>query len=227
MKLIMPNDKQKTIAGVFKTLLLILGGLLICLASYQMFKIIYPYRTGETNIDFLLFKQHIIHLPAYRLSFYAHIFPSLMILAGGLTQFSNFLLKKLPFVHIWVGRAYVALVLVISAPAALFMSFYAEGGVIAKIGFVALSLLWWVTTFMGYWKIRNRKIEVHKMWMIRSYALTLSAVSLRVLQYFNSAYLFIEPLSFYTFLSWFSWIGNLVVAEMIIVFQNKSRFQIN
>ena len=221
------DEKLNPITRLFKTLLPIVGSLLLCFGIHLMFKIIYPYRTGELNINFLLFKQHIIHLSTYRLSFYAHIFPSLLILAAGLTQFSKFLLRKLPILHVWIGRIYVIFVLIISAPAALFMSFFAEGGTIAKIGFITLSIIWWLATFMGYWKIRNRNINSHKTWMIRSYALTLSAVSLRVFQYLNSAYLFYEPISFYTFLSWFSWVGNLMIVELIISTQKKSRFQIN
>lgn len=192
------------------------GIVLLLLFSYLMFGIIFPYTSGRLDIDFLLTKQHIIHLLHYRWAFYFHIFSSLLILLSGLTQFSSYVLRQWPQVHRWVGKAYVVLILFISGPAALIMSFYGNGGWPARISFVLLSLLWWGFTFHAWRLALQRQFQAHAHFMIRSFALTLSAISLRLYQLLINSYFDVDPEVLYIFLSWFSWLGNLAVAEWVI-----------
>lgn len=218
------NQLQKS----FKVIFPIIGSVALLFFSYLMLNIILPYRTGETDIDFLLTKQRIIHFFHYRLAFYLHIFPSLLVLIAGLTQFSSQILKHKIGIHRLVGKVYVFIVLLISGPAALVMSVYANGGLVSKTGFVLLSLLWWVFTFQGYQTARKGNIDAHRKFMIRSYALTLSAISLRAIQFLIYRNFYLNPELVYTFLSWFSWVGNLLVAEIWIkVINKKTRFQKN
>lgn len=206
------NQFQKS----FKVILPIIGSMALIFFSYLMLNIILPYRTGETDIDFLLTKQRVIHLLHYRFAFYLHIFPSLLVLMAGLTQFSTWILKNKIELHRLIGKVYVFIVLLISGPAALLMSFYANGGVVSKIGFILLSLLWWLFTFQGLQTARKGNINAHQKFMIRSYALTLSAISLRVYQFLINSNFYIDPESLYILLSWLSWVGNLLIAEFWI-----------
>jgi hypothetical protein len=66
--------------------------LAILFFSYQFLQIILPYTSWEWDIDFLLTKQHIIHLDYYRAAFYAHIFSSPFVLASGAVLFSKYML---------------------------------------------------------------------------------------------------------------------------------------
>ena len=174
---------------------------LISIFSYLMLDIVIPYLSWEWDIDFLKTKQHIIHLLHYRTAFYLHIFSSCFVLFAGAFLFSKSIIKNFRQVHRWAGKIYVLILLLISAPTGMVMAFYANGGWPAKVSFLILCPLWWYCTYMGYRKIREKKIKEHEIWMIRSYALTLSAISLRLYQMLlgHSGW---DPVSQYIFVSW-------------------------
>lgn len=116
--------------------------------------------------------------------------------------------------HRWFGRIYLLAVLVGSL-AGLYMALSAFGGLPSRIGFSMLGALWLVTGGLAYLRIRQGNVQVHREWMIRNYALTFSAVMLRLwLPLFMSlGYEFTEA---YTSVAWLCWVPNLVVAELII-----------
>jgi hypothetical protein len=58
--------------------------------------------------------------------------------------------------------------------------------------------------------------------MIRSYALTLSAISLRLLAYFIPGFFEINGLAEYSLIAWLSWTLNLGIAE-IIIYRNNAK----
>ena len=73
----------------------------------------------------------------------------------------------------------------------------------------------------------KKQITEHRKWMIRSYAVTFSAVSLRLLVPFLSIVVGMELLQTVIVTAWISWLGNLMVAELMIRFifinqKNKS-----
>ena len=196
---------------------------IICFFSYQMFQIIWPYTSWERDVDFLLTKQAIIHLDFYRWAFYAHIFSSLIVLFAGGFLFSNVILRKYPKLHRALGKCYVGLLLFVSAPSGMVMAFYANGGWMAQLSFVVLTPLWWWVTFKGYQTARSRDFKAHKKWMMRSYALSLSAISLRVYQIVLGHFFYLDPVMQYVLVSWGSWIGNLIVIEWWIWRQSGSK----
>ena len=116
--------------------------------------------------------------------------------------------------HRWLGRIYVGAVLV-AAPSGLAMATVSEGGWTAHLGFGVLAVLWFFTTAMAYVQIRARNITAHQQWMIRSYALTLAAVTLRL--YLPGALMSGVPFeAAYRAISWVCWVPNLFVAEWLI-----------
>ena len=200
----------------FQGIALLLLGFFI----YLMADIIFPYLSGRTDIDFLLSKQKIVHLAHYMGAFYVHIFSSVFVLMAGATQFFRSLMLDYPLWHRRIGQAYVALILFISAPGALLMSFYANGNTFSKFNFVVLTLLWWYFTWQAYRCIRRGQWQAHGDFMIRSYALTFSAVTLRVYQYgfgWAGLYRYISPADVYILLSFLSWIPNWILAEYLIM----------
>ena len=184
--------------------------------SYLMFHIILPYTSGRTDIDFLLTKQHIIHLIHYRAAFYLHIFSSLYLLLSGALQFSPRFLQKYPQWHRRIGWGYVAIILCISGPSALVLSFYGNGGWLAKMSFILLSLCWIVSTWVALKTARKKRWKRHQAFMIRSYALTLSAISLRIYQFLNAYFGLLEPDIAYMLISWLSFLGNAIIGEVLI-----------
>ncbi len=189
----------------------------ILYASYLLLLLSLPYLEMRRGIDFLKTKQLIYHIEHWRYSFYIHVFTSVLIITSGLLQFSKTILNKYTKIHRISGFIYLSVTLLISGPAALVMSFYANGGYPAQTSFVILSLLWIGTSFLAYHFVRRKNYEQHGKWMVRSYALTLSAVSLRLYSYLFDVFHFtMDPVDLYILLSWLSWTVNLLIAEILI-----------
>ncbi|MEL6987869.1 MAG: DUF2306 domain-containing protein, partial [Bacteroidota bacterium] len=174
------------------------------------------YTGWRLDIDFLISKQTVIYKAYYQIAFYSHIFSSLIILCSGIVLFSRSILKRFPKLHSWTGRSYVFLLLIIAAPSGLVMAFHANGGWLAKLAFIVLSILWWYFTWKGLRTALNKDFNSHKKWMIRSYALTLSAITLRLGQLALGYAFDFDYFMQYTFLAWFSMLFNLAIAELLI-----------
>ena len=179
-----------------------------------MFNVIWPYTSWEWDVYFLQTKYLIVHLDYYRVSFYAHIFSSLIVMFSGAFLFSKYILQNYASIHRFIGKMYVGLVLLISAPTGMIMAFHANGGWPAKISFLILTPLWWWFTYKGYQTARSKNFTAHKKWMMRSYALTLSAITLRLCQLFIHQIISLDPTTQYILVSWGSWMFNLGVVEM-------------
>jgi len=98
----------------------------------------------------------------------------------------------------------------------LYLATTAFGGLPARLGFGMLGGLWLVTGAMAYQRIRQRDIERHREWMIRNYALTFAAVTLRLwlpLFHVLLGFSFIES---YVTVAWLCWVPNLLLAELLI-----------
>lgn len=192
--------------------------LLVLLAffSFLMLRIIYAYIPMQTDVAFLQLKQQYIHITEWRIAFFVHVFSSLMVLFAGFTQFSKKILRQRPKLHRALGYIYVTDILLVTGPASLLMSFYANGGISSRIGFVLLSVLWMVFTAVALYKAITKQFAVHRIFMIRSFALTLSAISLRIWKVVLAAFTDIPPMDRYRIIAWLGWTLNLLIAEWII-----------
>lgn len=192
-----------------------------------MLRIIFIYIPVQSDAGFLQLKQSYIEIDSWRIAFFIHVFSSLFALLAGFTQFSKSLLKKKPRLHRMFGYTYVINILMITGPAGLLMSFYANGGISSRIGFVILSVLWMSTTGIALYQAIKKDFRAHRLWMIRSFALTLSAVTLRiwkvVLAYLMNHHIInIGPMDRYRIIAWLGWTLNLLVAE-IIIYRGRKR----
>ena len=194
----------------------------IALFCWLMIGLTIPYLTFTYDVDFLLTKQKIIHLKHWRYAFNLHILFSILILIAGLTQFSNYVLKKQKRLHKIMGYVYVFDVLLIAGPSGLIMAYYANGTTLAKSSFIILSLLWIAFTAFAIIKIYKKDLIEHQKWMIRSYALTLSAISLRLMALIFPHFFHLSAHTEYATIAWLSWTINLVIAESIIYFKKLS-----
>lgn len=190
---------------------------IILYTSWLMLLLSLPYTSFGRYVDFLLTKQLVYHIRHWRISFYVHVFTSIIVLVSGLLQFSSYLLKKFPGLHRRSGKIYVLVVLLFSGPSGLVMGFYANGGLPARISFVLLASLWLITTYLGWRYALKRRWRLHTGMMVRSYALTLSAISLRLYAFLIGVFnLPLRPVPAYILISWLSWTLNLLIAEAII-----------
>jgi len=189
----------------------------ILFATWLLIRLSIPYLAMNRYTDFLMTKQRVYHIRPWRISFYVHVFISFVVMLTGLLQFSWYVIKKYPGLHRRSGTIYAGVVLCFSGPSGLVMAFYANGGMPARISFVILALLWMYTTAMGWYYARQHKWMSHGAMMLRSYALTLSAVSLRLYAYLIDVFnIHIHPRASYILIAWLSWTLNLLIAELII-----------
>ncbi len=69
---------------------------------------------------------------------------------------------------------------------------------------------------MALIRARNGQIKAHRDWMIRNYALTFAAVTLRIWLPLLSEAAGIEFIDAYRTVAWLCWIPNLLIAQRII-----------
>jgi uncharacterized membrane protein YozB (DUF420 family) len=95
------------------------------------------------------------------------------------------------------------------------LAFGATTGPISTAGFGSLAVMWFVCTAQGWIAGRRQRFEEHRAWMIRSYALTLAAVTLRL--YLPVVLLSGVDFPFaYRAISFLCWVPNLVLAEVYL-----------
>ena len=153
----------------------------------------------------------------------AHIAASGVAMLLGAFQFSKTLRRKAPTVHRWAGYGYViACVVGGFAGGAIAMS--STAGPIAGFGFFTLAFLWVPFTLLALAAAMRKDFVAHERWMIRSFALTFGAVTLRI--YLPIAIIMNQgefPLDAYRAIAWLAWVPNLIVAELFILTLRKPR----
>jgi hypothetical protein len=192
--------------------------LLLALAffSFLMIRITVAYSGMESNVKFLMTKQRVYPISWWRLSFYTHVFTSCFVLIAGFTQFSPWILRHYPRVHRGMGWAYFLIVTMVSGPAAWVMALYANGGLPARTSFVLLATGWiGFTGLAGYYAL-GKRFALHGAYMFRSYALTLSAITLRLYTFILQLTTLASPRDIYITTAWLSWVPNLLLAEWLI-----------
>jgi Predicted membrane protein (DUF2306) len=165
-----------------------------------------------TKTDAVLYKTH------FRIAFYLHITSSLVVMGIGIFQFFPLILSKFPRFHRNLGKMYIALILLLAAPSGLVLSFYANGGLAAKVGFTIQCFVWWFTTYFAFMEIKRGNIAKHIDMMLRSYAVTLAAMSLRLESYIMYYVFETKPIETYLTVTWLSWVGNLLLIELFVYF---------
>jgi len=186
-----------------------------------MIDLIIPYFSFKNDVGFLQIKKWVILSNNNTISniwiitFYIHVFTSMLALIAGFTQFY----KKLLYtrIHRTIGKIYILTVIFLASPSGFIIGFLANGGIIARMSFVLLALLWWHYTYMSYKYIKQKQYELHAKYMFISYALTLSAITLRLWKFIIVNYIYeIPPMELYRIISWLGWVPNLIIARILI-----------
>jgi hypothetical protein len=185
-----------------------------------MFAAVVPYFRFEHAADFLGTKTNrVLGLPHFQWAFYLHISSSIFVIFLGAFQFFPTIFSRFPRWHRISGRFYVGILLALAAPSGAVLAVYANAGLPAKTGFFLQSCLWWVVTAAAYRAIKKRDWALHTRMMMRSYALTLAALSLRTESYLMVYIWHTKPIETYVTVTWLSWVGNLILVETLIYFQ--------
>ncbi|RDI68182.1 DUF2306 domain-containing protein [Nocardia pseudobrasiliensis] len=160
-----------------------------------------------------------------QVAFYLHIVLAGLALALGPWQFAKRIRVRHIRIHRAIGRIYLIAVLV-GGVAALVMAPFNSAGMVGFFGFGALAVLWPWTAWRAFRAVRDRDIASHQAWMIRCFALTYAAVTLRL----EFAALILIQLPFagpdadfaalsanaYAPLAFLAWLPNLVIAEFMV-----------
>jgi hypothetical protein len=135
-------------------------------------------------------------------------------LALGPVQFWSRVRSAKPRVHLGMGYAYVVCCL-LAGVTGVVLAFGSTAGPMAAAGFVGLGVVWIAATAHGLSLAARKRPAAHREWMIRSYALTFSAVTLRL--YLPLPLLFgLDFVEGYRAISFLCWVPNLLAAELYI-----------
>ena len=123
-------------------------------------------------------------------------------------------LRRRRAIHRWLGRVYATSCLAGGA-AGLVIATGTTAGPVAAWGFGLLAVVWIYTTSQGWLTARARRFDEHRAWMIRSFALTFGAVTLRI--YLPLSQVADIPFQVaYPAIAWLAWVPNLIVAELYL-----------
>ncbi len=207
----MLSAKRNT-AVLFK-ILLVLG---FAYFFWLMLKITLEYIPFNPEASFLMIKQtEVSARPEYLPVFYTHVYTAIFVLLSG---FLALLRKDFGFknFHRNIGKIYIFLILICAAPSGVYMGLFANGGILSKISFVILGFLWWFSTLKAYQLTRQKKFKEHKQWMWRSFAFTLSAITLRMWKVIIVYLFHPNPMDVYQIIAWLGWIPNILIIEYLI-----------
>jgi uncharacterized membrane protein len=145
----------------------------------------------------------------------AHFLGGAVALVAGALQVNPRLRARFLQAHRWTGRIYVVAVMT-GGVAGFALALQSMGGFIARVGFALLAVAWLISTGLAYHHIRRRELPAHRRWMIRSYALTLAAVTLRI--YLPASLIAGIPVALaYPAIAWLCWVPNLLVGEWLLM----------
>ncbi|MEM6725569.1 MAG: DUF2306 domain-containing protein [Bacteroidota bacterium] len=184
--------------------------------TYLMVLITAQYIPLRLDVAFLRIKEAEIARPYYQVAFFSHVYTSVFVLFFGIFQFSSWIRTQFPKFHRRSGMIYVVLILVFASPSGLIMGIHANGGLIAQVSFILQALLWFIFTYQALRFAKTNDWSKHEAFMLRSYALTLSAISLRLFKWIIVHTLEPPPMDTYRIVSWLGWTVNLALVEWYI-----------
>lgn len=170
--------------------------------------------------DHYAFVQQRLVYVANASSILLHIGLGVVALMIGPVQFFQGLRKRHPKLHRVCGYVYFVAVL-LGGVSALIFAPEAFGGVSNTAAFSFLALLWIGSTIAAVISARRGQFPAHRQWMMRSYALTFAAATLRL----QLGLLIALGLSFeqaYLIVPWSSWIINLIIVEWWLLSQKAA-----
>jgi uncharacterized membrane protein len=141
----------------------------------------------------------------------AHVATGVIALLLGPLQFVRRVRSRRPALHRATGMIYAA-ACAVAAPAGLMLALGTFAGPAAGAGFAIPALLLPVFTYFGLRAAMERRFAEHREWMIRSYALVATAITLRLMLP-ASGLLGFDFVPAYQVIAWLSWTTNLALAE--------------
>jgi len=177
-----------------------------------------PYVTtslSELAADKSELALNYVHRPSWlQAFFYAHVIGGGIALLLSPVQLSARIRARAPRLHRLSGRIVLTAIMA-GGVAGLVLSPYNLAGPVGIAGFGLLAVLWPTFAARGFLAIRRGDVTVHRRWMLRTFALTYAAVTLRlwlgvlvpIVGDFRSAYVLVPFLA---------WVPNLLLVEWLL-----------
>lgn len=144
-----------------------------------------------------------------------HVVAGVIALLVGPLQFVRRLRTRRPAVHRATGYVYIT-ACAIGAPAGFMIALGTTSGPLAASGFAMAALLWALFTWRGVRAAVERRFGDHREWMLRSWAMTAAAITLRLMLPFAGLVLHLGFDTAYPVIAWLSWLTNLALVEIHI-----------
>lgn len=143
-----------------------------------------------------------------------HAASAIFAMVIGPFQFVSAIRCRWPRLHRAAGLTYVA-ACAVAVPTGLLLAFGASTGPITAAGFCLLAILTGLFTLQGLRAAFARRFDVHREWMLRSYAMIAAAITLR-LMIPASFLLGLDFTMSYRVIAWACWMVNLALVELYI-----------
>ena len=162
------------------------------------------------------FPSHLPNFTLHRIALSGHAGCAGVALLVGPVQFLDTVRRRWPKIHRRVGWFYACSV-ALGAAFVLPLIPHAGFGPVSGAGFLTLDIVWLLTTVIALQQAIKLRFDLHRRWMLRSYALAAAAISLRVMLPLSMAMgLPIAPS--YRAIAWLCWLFNLAIVEIWIRF---------
>lgn len=196
------------IEKINKSTLIVFWALIILLSAYFYYDNAVVYLFGYRNPRF----------DENQLWFVLHIAGATCSLFLGPVQFWTFIRKKYIRFHRIAGKIYIIGSLIAAAGAfRLALSFNCIG---CRYSLIPLSILFFMTTSLAWYAIRQKNVTAHKQFMVRSYLCALAFVFVRLYQVIPIGFIF-EPIKddnvLAVVIEWTFSILPLVLAEIVMI----------
>lgn len=193
----------------------IISGLALFIAGYSIVQYLLFDAQKAGFVQLKLMLNATLHSFWYIVLYIHIVFGVLALVIGPFTLSSKLRVKNVKR-HRLLGNIYMVSIL-FGGLAGLYLALNATGGWVAQLGFALLSIGWLFTMLQALVHIKKRNIQGHQKWMLRNYALTFAAVTLRIwLPLFTVLFGFNNFQYSYASIAWLCWVPNLIVMEWYI-----------
>ena len=183
----------------------VLTGLLICYyVITRAFPMLIP---SEENYGTYFYPRAIWLFP--------HIVLGIIATVIGPFQFIPNIRNKYLKTHRQLGRVYVVAV-ILSGIMGMYLAITSDVTLTYAVGLFGLGFTWSISAIMAFLSIKNKKIDLHKEWMIRSYVITFAFVSFRFVQDILTSLEIGTWKEVNVLMSWACWAIPLFITEVFI-----------
>jgi Predicted membrane protein (DUF2306) len=154
---------------------------------------------------------------SHKITIMLHAFFASIALTIGVPQFNSKFRTKFPRLNLICRNIYFGSV-IIGSITGLLLAFTAQGGLVNLFGFGLLAIIWMYSCIKSILSLRNNDMESFRIWIVRNYALTFAAVTLRIyLGLFFATLGYAKFDYFYPTLGFLCWVPNLIFCEWFLL----------